>query len=138
MYMFYFFSSPNLSDRKITEVKDNIFLIMLRMGNEDLSRLEIWQILGRRILDLIMVGNSSDRIILKITSHLRKIKVPERQQTQTDRLRQWWWMQIVEMSVRKGCLWIGRYYSKHIPVYHGKLSCLDKLVFHLKHSMCCL
>lgn len=89
------------------------------MGNEDLSRLEIWQILGRRILDLIMVDNSSDRIILKTTSHLRKIKVPERQQTQADRLRQWWWMQIVEMSVGKGCLWIGRYYSKHIPVYHG-------------------
>lgn len=41
MYMFYFFSSQNLPDRKITEVKDNVFLIMLKMGNEALSGLEI-------------------------------------------------------------------------------------------------
>lgn len=59
MYMFYFFSSQNLSDRKITEVKDNVFLIMLKMGNEALSGLESWQILERRILDLIVVDNSS-------------------------------------------------------------------------------
>lgn len=59
MYMFYFFSSQNLSDRKIREVKDNVFLIMLKMGNEALSGLEIWEILGRRILDLIVVDNSS-------------------------------------------------------------------------------